>query len=76
MLFRSDAGTTEIPVFVEYRDNDGNRYTASTPVGIGGTTAAPIEGQEDGGFPVAALLVVVLVALGVAGAIYYSWKRA
>jgi len=76
VTFRADAGTTEIPVVVEYRDNDGNRYTASTPVGIGGTTAAPIEGQEDSGFPVVALLVVVLVALGVAGAIYYSWKRA
>ncbi|MDD3857053.1 MAG: hypothetical protein PHP43_03280 [Methanoculleus sp.] len=76
VTFRADANTTEIPVVVEYRDNDGNRYTASTPVGLGGTTAAPIEGQEDGGFPVAGLLVVVLVALGVAGAIYYSWKRA
>jgi len=76
VTFRADANTTEIPVVVEYRDNDGNRYTASTPVGLGGTTVAPIEGQEDGGFPVAGLLLVVLIALGVAGAIYYSWKRA
>ena len=76
VTFRADANTTEIPVVVEYRDNDGNRYTASTPIGLGGMTAAPIEGSEDGGFPVAGLLVVVLVALGVAGAIYYSWKRA
>jgi hypothetical protein len=76
VTLRTEAGTTEIPVVVEYRDNDGNRYTASTPVGLGGTTAAPIESPEDDGFPVVGLLVVVLVALGVAGAIYYSWKRA
>ena len=76
VTFKTDGTMTEIPVVVEYRDNDGNRYTVSTPVGLGGMTTAPLEGREDGGFPVAALLVVVLVALGVAGAIYYSWKRA
>ena len=75
VTFKADAGVEEIPVIVEYRDDDGNRYTATTPVGLGGTTAAPLEEPEDGGFPVAGLLVVVLIALGVAGAIYYSWKR-
>lgn len=76
VTFRTDGTVEEIPITVEHRDSDGNRYVASTPVGLGGTTAAPLEGQEDGGFPVAGLLVVVLVALGVAIVIYYSWKRA
>ncbi|MDD4252287.1 MAG: hypothetical protein PHT74_03970 [Methanoculleus horonobensis] len=76
VTFKTNGTVTEIPVVVEYRDDDGNRYTASTPVGLGGTTAAPLEEREDGGFPLFGIIVVVLVALGVAGAIYYSWKRA
>ncbi|MCM2465151.1 COG1361 S-layer family protein [Methanoculleus oceani] len=73
VTFKADATTTEIPVVVEYRDDDGNRYAATTMVGLGGTTA-PLE-ERDGEFPVAGIVVVVLVALGIAGAIYYSWKR-
>jgi len=76
VTFRAGAGVAEIPIVVEYRDDDGNRYTASTPVGLGGTAAAPLEGQQgDGGFPLLGIIVVVFVALGIAGAIYYFWKR-
>ena len=45
-----------------------------TMVGVGGTTAAPLEEREDG-FPIVGIIVVVLAALGIAGAIYYSWRR-
>ncbi|MDN7012454.1 hypothetical protein FGW20_05240 [Methanoculleus sp. FWC-SCC3] len=74
VTFRSGAGVAEIPVVVEYRDDDGNRYTATTMVGLG-NAAAPLDEREDGGFPVTGIIVVVLVALGVGGAIYYFWKR-
>ncbi|MDK2889728.1 MAG: hypothetical protein PWR21_360 [Methanoculleus sp.] len=74
VTFEADAGVEEVPLVVEYRDDDGNRYTATRMVGLGGTTAAPLNEREDE-FPVIGLVVVVLVALGIAGAIYYSWKR-
>ncbi len=73
VTFKADAGVTEVPVVVEYRDDDGNRYTATTLVGID-SAAAPLE-ERDGGLPVAGIVVVALVALGIAGAIYYSWRR-
>ena len=74
VTFKADRGVTEIPLVVEYRDENGNRYTATTMVDLGGTAAAP-RSEQSGEFPVAGLIVVVLVALGVGGAIYYSWKR-
>ncbi|MDV2481023.1 hypothetical protein F8E02_03165 [Methanoculleus sp. Wushi-C6] len=74
VTFRADAGTTEVPVVVEYRDNDGNRYTATTMVEVGRVAAAPVN-EQDGSLPIAGIIVVALVALGIAGAIYYSWRR-
>ncbi|WP_305066181.1 COG1361 S-layer family protein [Methanoculleus sp.] len=74
VTFEADAGVEEVPLVVEYRDDDGNRYTATRLVGLGGTTAAPLD-EREGEFPVLGLVVVVLAALGIAGAIYYSWKR-
>lgn len=76
VTFTTDGTVEEIPVVVEYRDADGNRYTSTRMVGLGNTAAAPLDEQrEDGGFPVVGFIVVVLVALGIAGAVYYSWKR-
>ncbi|KDE55238.1 COG1361 S-layer family protein [Methanoculleus sp. MH98A] len=75
VTFTTDGTVEEIPVVVEYRDDDGNRYTSTRMVGLGSAPAPIDEQREDGGFPVVGLIVVVLVALGIAGAIYYSWKR-
>jgi hypothetical protein len=74
VTFKADAGTTEVPIVVEYRDDDGNRYAATTMVGVGSVAAAPLEGQ-DSGIPLVGIIIVALVALGIAGAIYYSWRR-
>ena len=74
VTLRADASATEVPIIVEYRDDDGNRYTTTTMVGVGGALAAPPD-EGDGGIPLAGIIVVALVALGVAGAIYYSWRR-
>ncbi|PKL62283.1 MAG: hypothetical protein CVV31_06670 [Methanomicrobiales archaeon HGW-Methanomicrobiales-2] len=74
VTFRADAGTTEVPVVVEYRDDDGNRYAATTMVGVGSVAAAPLE-ERDGGIPLVGIIIVALIGLGIAGAIYYSWRR-
>jgi len=74
VTFKADAGVEEVPLVVEYRDDDGNRYEATTMVELGGTVAAP-RNEQTGEFPVVGIIIVVLVALGIAGAIYYSWKR-
>jgi hypothetical protein len=75
VTFKTDGTVTEIPLVIEYRDDDGNRYTSTRMVGLG-SAPAPIDEREDGGFPLVGAIVVVLVALGVAGAIYHSWRRA
>ena len=74
VTLRADAGTTEVPIVIEYRDDNGNRYTTTTMIGVGGVPAMPQEGEDDG-VPLAGIVIVVIVALGVAGAIYYSWRR-
>lgn len=75
VTLRVDAAVEDVPLVVEYRDDDGNLYTSTRTVGLGGGTVAPVKEQESGGFPVLGALVVLLIALGVAGAIYHSWKR-
>ena len=75
VTLRVDAAVEDVPLVVEYRDDDGNLYTSTRTVGLGGGTVAPVKEQESGGFPVLGAVVVLLIALGVAGAIYHSWKR-
>jgi hypothetical protein len=74
VTFRADGGAKEIPVVVEYRDDDGNRYTATTMVEVGGVAATPLE-ESDGGIPPLGVVVIMLAAVGVFGSIYYSWRR-
>ncbi len=74
VTFKTGTNATEIPIVVEYRDEDGNRYTATTMVEVGNVATASTS-EQDGGLPVVGIIVVVLVALGVVGAIYYSWRR-
>lgn len=81
VTFAADRNVTEVPIVVEYRDDDGNRYTSTTMIGLGSgagvsvASAAPAE-NSSGEFPIVGAIVAVLIALGVAGAIYYSWRRA
>jgi len=75
VTLRVDAAVEDVPLVVEYRDDDGNLYTSTRTVGLGGGTVAPVKEEESGGFPVLGAVVVLLIALGVAGAIYHSWKR-
>ncbi|NLM81742.1 MAG: hypothetical protein GX191_03750 [Candidatus Methanoculleus thermohydrogenotrophicum] len=73
VTFRIDVNTTEIPIVVEYRDDDGNRYTMTTIVEIGGAAVATTE--RDGGIPVMGVIIAVIITISVVGAIYYSWRR-
>ena len=75
VTLRVDAAVEDVPLVVDYRDDDGNLYTSTRTVGLGGGTVAPVKEEESGGFPVLGAVVVLLIALGVAGAIYHSWKR-
>jgi hypothetical protein len=43
VTFQTDTGVTEIPLVVEYRDDDGNLYTATRPISLENRT-----GEEDG----------------------------
>jgi hypothetical protein len=74
VTLRADGGAREIPVVVEYRDDDGNRYTATTMVEVGGVAPTPLE-ESDGGIPPLGVVVIMLAAVGIFGAIYYSWRR-
>jgi hypothetical protein len=73
VTFRADPETAEIPLLIEYRDDDGNRYTATLTVDLSGMTAIPARSSDT--MPGTALIVVILVAVGIIGAIIYSWKR-
>ncbi len=73
VTFRTDGNATSIPIVVEYRDSDGNRYATTAMVDLGGTAMPAAERDE--GIPMAGIAVAVLIAIGVIGAIFYSWRR-
>ncbi|MFA5613400.1 MAG: hypothetical protein WC993_02905 [Methanoculleus sp.] len=74
VTFRAERDATTIPVVVEYRDDDGNRYTGTTTVDLSGTVTVSA-GESDEGIPIAGIAIAVLIAIGIIGAIYYSWRR-
>nr|WP_284738397.1 hypothetical protein [Methanoculleus sp. CWC-02] len=62
VTFTAGAGVTEVPLVVEYRDDDGNLYTAARPISLENRTG---EEEGDGGIAVpAAVAVVLIVAAG------------
>ncbi len=71
MTFRADAGTGEVPVVVEYRDDDGNRYSTTTPVPLVNRTAE----DGDAGVPAAAAVAVILLFAVAAAAVWYYRRR-
>jgi hypothetical protein len=71
VTFRADAGTGEVPVVVEYRDDDGNRYSTTTPVPLVNRTAE----DGDAGVPAAAAVAVILLFAVAAAAVWYYRRR-
>ncbi|MDD4567237.1 MAG: hypothetical protein PHU37_04985 [Methanoculleus chikugoensis] len=73
VTFRAGAGVEEIPLVVEYRDDDGNPYTATRPISLENRTA---EETADAGLPAPAVAAVALlvIAAGLA-ALWYVRRR-
>ena len=72
VTFRADTGTREVPVIVEYRDDDGNRYSTTTPVLLVNRTA---ENGDAAGVPAAAAVAVILLVAVAAAAVWYYRRR-
>lgn len=66
------AGTaTEVPLIVQFKDDDGNTYERDVSISVTRQTAETT--QEGWSFPM--ILLVVVLAVGIGAAIAYSWKR-
>jgi len=62
---------TQVPLIIEYKDEDGNKFSKTEYVSIErhqGTTSS-------GELPLSVIVVLVVVAIFVIGAIAYSWKK-
>ena len=62
---------TQVPLLIEYKDEDGNLFTMIEHISIErhqGTTSS-------GELPLSVIVVLVVVAIFVIGAIVYSWKK-
>ncbi|MCK9298279.1 MAG: hypothetical protein M0P21_04855 [Methanoculleus sp.] len=73
VTFRAGAGVEEIPLVIEYRDNDGNPYSVERPISLENRTA---EEGPDAGLPVTAIAAVALVAIAAGlAALWYIRRR-
>ncbi len=72
VTFRADAGVEEVPLVVEYRDDDGNLYSATRPISLENRTG---EETPDAGVPVPAVVVGVLVIAAALAVLWYVGRR-
>jgi hypothetical protein len=68
----TSGNVTEIPIVIEYRDIDGNPFEKASMVSI---PARSTGNQQSPGIALPILLIVVVSALVIGGAIWYSWKK-
>jgi len=73
VTFRVQEGVTAVPLVIEYRDENGNLYTSTAMVDITGAGSTVV---EQGEYPTAALGLLILLVIGIAGIVAYSWRRA
>ncbi|KLK89142.1 hypothetical protein SZ63_01480 [Methanoculleus sediminis] len=73
VTFRAGAGVEEIPLVIDYRDDDGNPYSVERPISLENRTG---EEAADAGLPApaAAAVALVVVAAGLA-ALWYVRRR-
>ena len=64
--------TSQVQVQVNYRDVDGNPSSRTTPVVIPPTTSAK---ERSPGFATPVIAVILVSAVLIGGAIWYSWKK-
>jgi len=72
VTFGADADVTEILLVVEYRDDDGNLYTATRPISLENRTG---EEDGDGGVLVPAAVAVVLIVAAGLVILWYIRRR-
>jgi len=71
VTFRADENVTEVPLRTSFKDNDGNEFASDTLVELGEGTG-PKPKQDEEGFSPVIIGVLVVIALGVIGAVWYS----
>ncbi|KUG19259.1 MAG: hypothetical protein KO206_09570 [Methanomicrobiaceae archaeon] len=74
VTFSAPEGTAEVPLVIQYRDDEGNIYRSSSAINLGAAAVLPDQGAE--GFSGTAIAVVALIAIAIGGAIFYSWRKA
>lgn len=76
VTFKIDGNTTCIPLAVEYRDDDGNRYKTTAIVDCVSTETLSAE-RDDSSLRkmTTGTIIAIIVAIGVIGAIFFAWRR-
>ncbi|BBL67435.1 hypothetical protein MchiMG62_06160 [Methanoculleus chikugoensis] len=73
VTFRAGAGVEEIPLVIEYRDDDGNPYSVERPISLENRTAEEAAGA---GLPAPAVAAVALVVIAAGlAALWYVRRR-
>jgi hypothetical protein len=62
---------TQVPLVIEYKDEDGNLFTMTEHISIERHQGMTSSGE----LPLSVIVVLVVVAIFVIGAIVYSWKK-
>ena len=66
------SNVSEVPVAIEYRDIDGNPFEKVSMVSIPPNST---KNQEGSGIALPVIVVIVISAAVIGGAIWYSWKK-
>jgi hypothetical protein len=61
----------KVPLIVEYKDDDGNRYISQTEVDV---SVSPLS-DESSSIPKLGALLIWLLVIAIAGVIFYSWRK-
>ena len=72
VTFKTDGTVEEIPLVIEYRDGDGNPYTAARPISLENRTA---EETGDTGLPIVAVAVMALAAIAAGLVVLWYIRR-
>jgi hypothetical protein len=62
---------TQVPLVIEYKDEDGNLFSKTEYISIERHQGTPSSGE----IPLSMIVVLVVIAMVVIGLIAYSWKR-
>ena len=71
VTFHANENVTEVPLRASFKDNDGNEFYSDTLVELGEKYDPKIK-QDEKGFSPIIVGILVLITLGVLGAVWYS----